>query len=70
MHRWLTVVILVLLVLTATIGIRNIVANPAVAGGAAPVPPTPWMMAGRAAPVPPTPWMGGAAPVPPTPWTG
>jgi hypothetical protein len=69
MHRWLTVVILVLLVLTAAVGIRNMVANSTVAGGAAPVPPTPWMMAGGAAPVPPTPWMGGAAPVPPTPWT-
>jgi len=68
MHRWLTVVILVLLVLTAAVGIRNLIANPAVAGTGAPVPPTPWVVAGTGAPVPPTPWMGTGAPVPPTPW--
>ena len=69
MSRWLTVVILVLLVLTAAVGIRNlVVSQPAVAGTSAPVPPTPWMLAGTSAPVPPTPWMGTSAPVPPTPW--
>ncbi len=70
MNRWLTVVVLVLLVLAGAMGIRNLVtqSQPAVAGGTAPVPPTPWLIAGGTAPVPPTPWFGGTAPVPPTPW--
>lgn len=69
MDRWLTVVILVLLLLTAAVGIRNLVASqPTVAGTGAPVPPSPWMLAGTGAPVPPSPWMGTGAPVPPSPW--
>ncbi len=70
MQRWLTVVLLVMLVLAGAMGLRNLVSAHAgpvtVASGGAPVPPTPWMSGG--APVPPTPWMSGGAPVPPTPW--
>jgi hypothetical protein len=70
MHKWLSVVALVLLVLASAMGLRNLatvkVPPVVVASGGAPVPPTPWMSGG--APVPPTPWMSGGAPVPPTPW--
>ncbi len=70
MCKWLTVVVLVLLVLAGAMGLRNLAtahAGPVmVANGAGPVPPTPWM--NGAGPVPPTPWMNGAGPVPPTPW--
>jgi hypothetical protein len=68
--KWLTLVVLVLLVLAGAMGIRNLVVNgqAAVAGGSAPVPPSPWLMAGGSAPVPPSPWFGGSAPVPPSPW--
>jgi hypothetical protein len=69
-QRWLTVVLLVMLVLAGAMGVRNLVTAQAgpvtVASGSAPVPPTPWMSG--SAPVPPTPWMSGSAPVPPTPW--
>ncbi len=70
MNKWLTVVVLVLLVLASAMGLRNLVAKDApvvVANGGAPVPPAPWMNGG--APVPPAPWMNGGAPVPPAPWS-
>jgi len=58
MQKWLTVVLLALLVLAGAMGMRNLVTAKAgpvmVAIGGAPVPPTPWMIGG--APVPPTPW--------------
>lgn len=61
MGRWVVVVVLVLLVLVGAMGLRNaVVAN----GGTSPV-----LVAGGGAPVPPTPWFGGGAPVPPTPWS-
>jgi len=70
MQKWLTVVLLAMLVLAGAMGLRNLDtprAGPVmVASGSAPVPPTPWMSG--SAPVPPTPWMSGSAPVPPTPW--
>ncbi len=61
MNRWLTVVLLVLLVLVAAMGLRNatLSANP----NAGPV-----MVAEGGGPVPPTPWKEGGGPVPPTPW--
>jgi hypothetical protein len=68
MNRWLTVVILVLLVLTAGVGLRNIMAHPTVASTGAPVPPSPWLTASTGAPVPPSPWASTGAPVPPSPW--
>ncbi len=69
MLKWLTVVVLVLLVLVGAMGLRNLAvqANPAVASTGGPVPPTPWMSASTGGPVPPTPWSTGG-PVPPTPW--
>jgi hypothetical protein len=80
MNRWLTVILLVLVVLVGAMGLRNLVvhAQPAVANGmsspvlmagtSAPVPPDPW--SGTSAPVPPDPWSGTSAPVPPDPWNG
>ena len=44
MNKWLTVVVLVMLVLAGAMGLRNLVANAApvvVANGGGPVPPTP-----------------------------
>ena len=69
MNKWLTVVVLVMLVLAGAMGLRNLVANAApvvVANGGGPVPPAPWMNGGG--PVPPAPWMNGGGPVPPAPW--
>ncbi len=71
MSKWLLVVVLVMLVLTAAMGLRNLAVGKApapalIASGGAPVPPGPWMSGG--APVPPGPWMSGGAPVPPGPW--
>ena len=71
MQKWLTVVVLVLLVLVGAMGLQRLAghSNPAVANGGSPVPPTPWMVANGGSPVPPTPWMNGGSPVPPTPWS-
>ena len=59
MNRWLAVVVLVMLVLTCAVGLRN-----TVAAKAAPV-----VLANGGAPVPPSPWLNGGAPVPPSPWS-
>ncbi len=63
MNRWFAVGLLVLLVLVAAMGLRNVMAQPTsqtpsvVAFSSAPVPPTPWQSASfSSAPVPPTPW--------------
>jgi len=71
MSRWLSVVVLVMLVLAAAMGLRGIVTShsqvpvmEAAAGG--PVPPSPWRAAGG--PVPPSPWRAAGGPVPPSPW--
>ncbi len=70
MQRWLTVVLLAMLVLAGAMGLRNLVtarAGPVtVASGGAPLPPTPWMTGGAS--ISPAPWMSGGAPLPPTPW--
>ena len=59
MNKWLTVVVLVMLVLAGAMGLRN-----ATTAKAAAV-----VMANGGAPVPPVPWMNGGAPVPPVPWS-
>lgn len=60
MNRWLAVVALVLLVLVAAMGFRQVaVGNSA---SAAPV-----LVAHGTGPVPPTPWEHGTGPVPPLP---
>jgi len=70
MRKWMTMVLVVMLVLVGAMGLRNLmVANAGhspvlMANGGAPLPPTPW---NGGAPLPPTPWNGGA-PLPPTPW--
>ena len=70
MQKWLTVVLLAMLVLAGAMGLRNVVtarAGPVtMASGSAPVPPTPWMTGGAS--ISPAPWTSGSAPVPPTPW--
>ena len=71
MSKWLSVVVLVLLILTVAMGLKGIVTangqapvTVALAGG--PVPPSPWHLAGG--PVPPSPWRLAGGPVPPSPW--
>jgi hypothetical protein len=72
MNRWLTVVLVVMLVLVGAMGLRNAMVAKAsdapiiVANGQGPVPPSPWM--NGQGPVPPSPWMNGQGPVPPSPW--
>jgi len=72
MSKWLSVVVLVMLILVGAMGLRGIVMSRsqapvllAVAGG--PVPPSPWHVAGG--PVPPSPWRVAGGPVPPSPWS-
>ena len=72
MCKWLTVVVLVLLVLAGAMGLRNLVTAKAsgpvvLANGAGPIPPSPWM--NGAGPIPPSPWSNGAGPIPPSPWS-
>ena len=59
MNRWLSVVVVVMLVLAGAVGLRNI----ASVNSAAPV-----LTANGTGPVPPSPWMNGTGPVPPSPW--
>lgn len=72
MNRWLTVVVVALLVLVGAMGLKTAVvadssdAPIVTANGHGPVPPTPWK--NGHGPVPPTPWKNGHGPVPPTPW--
>ena len=70
MNRWVTVVVLVMLVLAGAMGLRNLATAkaPAVltANGSGPIPPSPWM--NGSGPIPPSPWMNGSGPIPPSPW--
>jgi hypothetical protein len=67
MSKWLAVVVLVMLVLTGAMGLRNIVSANAgaitVAHGGAPLPPNYWSHGG--APLPPNFSSHGGAPLPP-----
>jgi hypothetical protein len=67
MSKWLAVVVLVLLVLTGAVGLRNIVSANAgiitVANGGMPVPPD--VLSNGGMPVPPDVWSNGGMPVPP-----
>ena len=68
MNRRLLLFLIVLLVLSGAMGLRNlVVANgPEMAHGGGPIPPSPWMHGGG--PIPPSPWMHGGGPIPPSPW--
>ena len=75
MYKCLTVVALVLLVLTGSMGLRNVVAaNAATLSSSYSSTPTIW--ANGPGPIPPTPGSGGhftangPGPIPPTPGTG
>ncbi len=59
MSKWLTVVVVVMLVLAGAIGLRNIASAKRV---------TPVLTANGTGPVPPSPWMNGTGPVPPSPF--
>jgi hypothetical protein len=67
MSKWIAVVVLVMLVLTGAMGLRNIVSANAgtitVSNGGAPLPPNVWSNGG--APLPPNVWSNGGAPLPP-----
>ncbi len=72
MCKWLTVVVLVLLVLAGAMGLRNLAtanaSGPVVlANGTGPIPPSPWM--NGTGPIPPSPWSNGTGPIPPSPWS-
>ena len=58
MNKWLTVVVLVLLVLASAMGLRNLAT-----GKTGPV-----VLANGSGPIPPSPWMNGSGPIPPSPW--
>jgi len=68
---WSTVVVLVLVVLAGSMGLRHVVASNTgpvlTANGSGPIPPSPWM--NGSGPIPPSPWMNGSGPIPPSPWS-
>lgn len=68
MKSWITVVVLVLVVLTGSLGIHALTMthSSSVAASTGPVPPSPW--AASTGPVPPSPWFASTGPVPPSPW--
>ncbi len=65
MHKWLKVIVLVLLVLIAAMAMRNttLAASRVVSQNGVPA-----LLHLTSGPVPPTPWQLTSGPVPPTPW--
>jgi len=61
MNRWLTVVLLVLLVLVTAMSLRNATVNAHPNAG-------PVVVADGEGPAPPIPWKDGEGPAPPIPW--